>query len=138
MDIDCTDCAFEIYVGGRTRRSLIRHFSTFLKQAIHNKGFNANDPELFDQDMIEEQAWRMAELAIDEMKRSWRTAQLAINNMKRSYDDVRDVVSGSAQEFAETYFADWLPQIESEYLSDDLTSIDALIELASGHFPEIR
>ena len=88
--------------------------------------------------MIEEQAWRMAELAIDEMKRSWRTAQLAINNMKRSYDDVRDVVSGSAQEFAETYFADWLPQIESEYLSDDLTSIDALIELASGHFPEIR
>ena len=77
MQIDCSDARYELKIGDRVRRSLIRHFHAFIIKQIKSRGFDADDPRLFNQDTIEAEAWRLAATAIEEAEREFRDALAA-------------------------------------------------------------
>jgi hypothetical protein len=60
MDIDCSDAQYELKIGDKVRRSLIRHFRAFIITQIKTRGFAADDPRLFNQDVLDAEAWRLA------------------------------------------------------------------------------
>ena len=72
MDIDCSDVQYELKIGNRVRRALIRHFHAFIVKQIKSRGFDADDPTLFNQDILEAEAWRLAATVIEEAEREFR------------------------------------------------------------------
>jgi hypothetical protein len=60
MNIDCSDAQYELKIGDSVRRSLIRHFHAFIIKQIKTRGFDADDPRLFNQDVLDAEAWRLA------------------------------------------------------------------------------
>lgn len=72
MDIDCSDARYELKIGDRIRRSLNRHFHAFIYKQIRSRGFDAEDPKLFNQDTLEAEAWRLTATVIEEAEREFR------------------------------------------------------------------
>jgi len=128
MDIDCSDAQYELKIGDRVRRSLIRHFHAFIIKQIKSRGFDADDPKLFNQDMLDAEAWRLAATVIEEAEREFHDdeygAQIGI------------LVPSSASEYLEEHLPGRVLEIEDDYLIDSHGGLSKLIGLAGGHFPE--
>jgi hypothetical protein len=50
MQVDCSDARYELKIGDRVKRSLIRHYHAFIIKQVQSRGFDAEDPKLFNQD----------------------------------------------------------------------------------------
>jgi len=128
MNIDCSDVQYELKIGDRVRRSLIRHFHAFIIKQIKSRGFDADDPKLFNQDMLDAEAWRLAATVIEEAEREFHDdeygAQIGI------------LVPSSASEYLEEHLPGRVLEIEDDYLIDSHGGLSKLIGLARGHFPE--
>ena len=128
MDIDCSDAQYELKIGNRVRRSLIRHFHAFIVKRIKSRGFDAEDPRLFNQDVLEAEAWRLAATVIEEAEREFNDddygAQIGI------------LVPSSASEYLEEHLPSRVLETEDDYLTDSHGGLSRLIGRASGHFPE--
>ena len=128
MDIDCSDAQYELKIGNRVRRSLIRHFHAFIVKQIKSRGFDAEDPRLFNQDILEAEAWRLAATVIEEAEREFNDddygAQIGI------------LVPSSAPEYLEEHLPGRVLETEDDYLTDSHGGLSRLIGRASGHFPE--
>jgi hypothetical protein len=128
MDIDCSDAQYELKIGDSVRRALIRHFRAFIITQIKSRGFDADDPRLFNQDMLDAEAWRLAATVIEEAEREFHDdeygAQIGI------------LVPSSASEYLEEHLPGRVLEIEGDYLIDSHGGLSKLIGLASGHFPE--
>jgi len=128
MDIDCSDAQYELKIGNRVRRSLIRHFHAFIVKRIKSRGFDAEDPRLFNQDVLEAEAWRLAATVIEEAEREFNDddygAQIGI------------LVPSSASEYLEEHLPGRVLETEDDYLTDSHGGLSRLIGRASGHFPE--
>jgi hypothetical protein len=127
MDIDCSDAQYELKIGDRVRRSLIRHFHAFIIKQIKSRGFDADDSKLFNQDMLDAEAWRLAATVIEEAEREFHDdeygAQIGI------------LVPSSASEYLEEHLPGRVLEIEDDYLIDSHGGLSKLIGLASGRFP---
>jgi len=128
--INCEDSRFVIEIGDGVRRSLIRHFVNYLVATIEKRGFNARDTVLFNQDVIEAEAWRLTNIVITR-------ARLDLDDIS---DDLRSSEK-SASEIVAEEIDSAVSETELEYLGkgpdDELSELSMLIERASGHFPEI-
>lgn len=128
MDIDCSDAQYELKIGDSVRRSLIRHFHAFIIKQIKSRGFDADDPRLFNQDMLDAEAWRLAATVIEEAEREFHDdeygAQIGI------------LVPSSASEYLEEHLPGRVLEIEDDYLIDSHGGLSKLIGLAGGHLPE--
>jgi hypothetical protein len=131
VDITSDDYRLNVELGDRVRRHLIRHFSVFLRTKIAEHGFTPDDPLLFDQDRIEAEAWRLAGRVIDEVQQRVADdlAEAEFAGMLGDFDPAERIRERLAEQATEQ---------EREFLEDSLGGLDGLIELASGHFPEIR
>jgi hypothetical protein len=127
MNIDCSDVQYELKIGDSVRRSLIRHFHAFIIKQIKTRGFDADDPRLFNQDVLDAEAWRLAATVIEEAEREFHDdeygAQIGI------------LVPSSASEYLEEHLPGRVLEIENDYLIDSHGGLSKLIGLASGHFP---
>jgi hypothetical protein len=63
--IDTNDCSYSLRIGGGVKRSLIRHFTARLHEAIRDAGADPADAALIDQEVVDRHAWDLAENAID-------------------------------------------------------------------------
>ena len=128
MDIDCSDAEYELKIGDRVRRSLIRHFHAFIVKQIKSRGFDSEDPRLFNQDILEAEAWRLAATVIEEAEREFNDddygAQIGI------------LVPSSASKYLEEHLPGRVVETEDDYLTDSHGGLSRLIGRASGHFPE--
>jgi hypothetical protein len=128
MQIDCSDAQYELKIGNRVRRSLIRHFHAFIIKQIQSRGFDAEDPRLFNQDMIEAEAWRLAATVIEEAEGEFRDdeygAQFGI------------LVPASASEYLAGHLPGRVAEAEENYRTDSHGGLSRFIGLASGHFPD--
>ncbi|HEV8259785.1 MAG TPA: hypothetical protein VGQ19_03385, partial [Burkholderiales bacterium] len=110
MDIDCSDAQYELKIGDSVRRSLIRHFHAFIIKQIKTRGFDADDPRLFNQDVLDAEAWRLAATVIEEAEREFHDdeygAQIGI------------LVPSSASEYLEEHLPGRVLEIEDDYLID--------------------
>jgi hypothetical protein len=68
MKIDHQYLTFGLAVGVRNRIAIYNHMRAFLFDSISARGLTANDPELFNQLTIEQQALRLAEEVIAEVE----------------------------------------------------------------------
>lgn len=125
MNIDCSDAQYELKIGDNVRRSLIRHFHAFIIKQIKMRGFDADDPRLFNQDVLDAEAWRLAATVIEEAEREFHDdkygAQIGI------------LVPSSASEYLEEHLPGRVLEIEDDYLIDSHGGLSKLIGLASGH-----
>lgn len=80
MDIDCSDARYELKIGDRVTRSLIRHFHAFINKQIRSRGFGAEDPKLFNQDTLEAEAWRLAATVIEEAEHEFRDDEFGLRS----------------------------------------------------------
>jgi hypothetical protein len=102
MQVDCSDARYELKIGDRVRRSLIRHFHAFIIKRIKSRGFDADDPRLFNQDMIEAEAWRLAAIVVEEAEREFRDDEFGAQ--------IGILVPSSASEYLEEHLPNraWL------------------------------
>jgi hypothetical protein len=128
--INCEDSRFLIEIGDGVRRSLIKHFMNYLVTTIEKRGLSARDPVLFNQDIIEGEAWRLTNIVISR-------ARLDLDGIS---DDLRSS-ERSASEIVAEEIESAVSETELEYLGDgphdELSELNMLIERASGHFSEI-
>ena len=121
-------CSIRAEDWGTVRRSLIRHFRSFIITQIKTRGFDADDPRSFNQDVLDAEAWRLAATVIEEAEREFHDdeygAQIGI------------LVPSSASEYLEEHLPGRVLEIEDDYLIDSHGGLSKLIGLASGHFPE--
>ena len=119
-----------IEIGDGVRRSLIKHFMNYLVTTIEKRGLSARDPVLFNQDIIEGEAWRLTNIVISR-------ARLDLDGIS---DDLRSS-ERSASEIVAEEIESAVSETELEYLGDgphdELSELNMLIERASGHFSEI-
>jgi hypothetical protein len=111
----------KLAVAHSVKRALVRHFNAFLHQQIDGRGFSSHDPNLFNQDTIEGQAWELADNVID--------------NVKEEFAGIWEEVVEDVQGWAASALAEQVPEVEREYLANPLGELDMLIELASGAPP---
>ena len=125
IEIRDEDVYLQVRIGNRVRRALIRHFTAFLKAKIAERGYSVDDPLLFDQDMLEDKAWELAEGVIADVE---------------GIHEVVEAMGGDASPaaYVRDALTEALDEAEREFLNDRLGGLDLLIEVASGHFPEIR
>jgi hypothetical protein len=136
IELHDDDVHLQLRLSGRVRRALIRHFVVFLKAKIAERSYAAADPLLFNQDMIEDKAWELAETVIADTEGH---AERLINGAA-GLDEVVAAVGGDPSPLAlvRAVLDETIADAERGFLDDPLTGLNALIELASGHFPEIR
>jgi hypothetical protein len=123
MQIDCSDVRYELRIGDGVRRSLIRHFRAFISQQIRGRGFDAEDPMLFNQDTLEAEAWRLAATVIHDAESEF------CGNEYGSL--IGDEIPASASEFLDAHLREALPEIEREYLDAALSGLGTLIDIAA-------
>jgi len=126
-EIDYRDCNYSIDIGDAVKRSLIRHFIRFLDAKIAERGFDPHDEALFDRDQIEAKAWALADEAL-------LVAKGLIDDIIESAIQIEQGRQ-SASELLAQYLPDVATETARNFLNDEL---DLLIQLASGHFPEVR
>ena len=129
-EIDCQDCSYSIEIGDGVRRSLIRHFTRFLDAQIAARGFNPHDGALFEREQIEARAWALADEAIQVAKALIDDFIGAVIQMRQGEQTAADLLSEN--------LPDVTAQVGRDFLDDPFGGLDALIELASGHFPQVR
>jgi hypothetical protein len=127
MDIDCSDARYELKIGDRVKRSLIRHFHAFIIKQVQSRGFD-EDPKLFNQDTLEAEAWRLAATVIDEAELEFRDDEFGAQ--------IGILVPSSASEYLEQHLPNRVAEAEDAYLTDSHEGLSHLIGQASGHFPE--
>jgi hypothetical protein len=125
MRIDCADCTLALSIGEGVRRSLIRHFRTWLNEQINARGFKADDPRLFNQDAIDAEAWMLADklIASEEGRLNFDLKYLAVL-----------MTSGtSAADYLESRMDYALREIQDEYLDGgEAAKVATLIAFAVG------
>ena len=129
MSIDIRDSTWQLNLSGRTKRSLIRHFRSFVAAQIRSRGFNPDDQGLFDQDQLDAAAWRLAEEAEQAFARCFDEIE---------YRDGDQIVLPQADDYVRQEMLDTLGFVEREYLNEKLDGLDLLIQLASGTTPELH
>jgi hypothetical protein len=124
MQIDCSDARYELKIGDGVRRSLIRHFRAFISQQISRRGFDADDPKSFKQDVLDAEAWRLADALIDVAEREFRGNEYG--------SLIGEAVASSAPKYLEAHLREVLPAAERKYVEDTIGGPGALIDSASG------
>jgi hypothetical protein len=127
MPVDCSDARYELKIGDRVRRSLIRHFHVFIAKQVKSRGIDADDPRVFNQDMIEAEAWRLAATVIEEAEREFRDDEFGAQ--------IGMLVPSSASEYLQLHLPNRVAEAEDDYLTDSHGALSRFIGLASGHFP---
>ncbi len=128
MQVDCSDARYELKIGDRVKRSLIRHFHAFITKQVQSRGFDAEDPKLFNQDTLEAEAWRLAATVIEEAEREFRDDEFGAQ--------IGVLVPSSAAEYLAQHLPDRVAEAEDDYLTDSHGGLSHLIGLASGQLPE--
>jgi len=119
--IDLSDACFSIQIGDGVKRSLIRHFQQRLQGVLRRLGINPDDGALIKADVLEREAWRLADRAISD-------ARLQI-------DDVLDSAihlwpGRPAQAWLGEYLTQATSQAWREFLDDGL-SFDTFLAVAT-------
>jgi hypothetical protein len=128
MQVDCSDARYELKIGDRVKRSLIRHFHAFIINQVQSRGFDAEDPKLFNQDTLEAEAWRLAATVIEEAEREFNDDEYGAQ--------IGVLVPSSASEYLGQHLPNRVAEVEDDYLTDSHAGLSRLIGVASGHFPE--
>jgi hypothetical protein len=123
--VDCTDCAFKLSIGEGVRRSLIRHIRAWLDEQVKACGLKADDPTLFNHDVIDAEAWMLADKLI--------ASEEARFNLDRDYAAFVLKSGASAADYLESRMDDALREILDEYRDrSEAGSVAELIRFATG------
>ena len=130
-EIDFSEANWQIRVGDRSKRSLIRHFTSAITCVLAARGISSevNQPKrggekISNPDEIERMAWYLADTFI--------------SRVADSIDEMIDVeLDGrSAGETLESVSDEFLQDIEEEFLGEDSLDLAVLCDFAVGRFPQ--
>ena len=117
------DVTVSLSFGSYARARITRHFSAMLRNKIRDRGFDADNGDLFDQAYIEAESYRLAEDTI--------------RSVGQTFEDTYNVtIMGGPPGLFEREIArlvrEKLAETEKEYMADDsLGGLDSLINIAS-------
>lgn len=126
MKIDHEYLMFGLTVGIRNRVAIYNHMRSFLFDSIAARGFDANDPKLFNPLTIEQQAMRLAEEVI--------------GDVERDFSDIfengeTDIDHGEIKELVAATLNETIEQQKAAFVVDETFGLEWLIHDASGVAP---
>jgi hypothetical protein len=126
--IEYSGWALSIRIGPYMRVALQRHLRTFVIEEIKKRGFDADDPQLFDEVKIELEAQELADEVIGKVETALNADPLT------DIEDCiinRDKLSFSLEDVVREVLDRWLAETKEDFV---INRLKFLVEWASGHF----